>query len=143
MENVTPTSPTVTLGPPAEASSPPGVSPGPQTFPMSPSAEGQDHASVVPSSSLVPSLANAPVLSVGPPYACQSSLNFDPLQARDPWQSWHSGPGSQRDVTQASWAQYGPTTTSVRSVSLQRKRKRQEQKQGQGQRKERRQVERA
>ena len=117
MENVTPTSPAVTLGPPAEASSPPGVSPGPQTFPMSPSAEGQDHTSVVPSSSLVPSLANAPVLSVGPPYACQSSLNFDPLQARDPWQSWHSGPGSQRDVTQALWAQYGPTTTSVRSVN--------------------------
>ena len=39
MENVTPTSPAVTLGPPAEASSPPGVSPGPQTFPMSPSAK--------------------------------------------------------------------------------------------------------
>ena len=33
MENVTPTSPAVTLGPPAEASSQPGVSPGPQTFP--------------------------------------------------------------------------------------------------------------
>ena len=103
MENATPTSPAVTLGPPAEASSLPGVSPGPQTtFPMSPSAEGQDHTSVVPSSSLVPSLANAPGLSVGPPYACQSSLSFDPLQARDPWQSWHSGPGSQRDVTQAN-----------------------------------------
>ena len=84
---------------------------------MSPSAEGQDHTSVVSSSSLVSSLANAPVLSVGPPYACQSSLNFDPLQARDPWQSWHSGPGSQQDVTQALWAQYGPTTTSVRSVN--------------------------
>jgi len=96
MENVTPTSPAVTLGPPAEASSPPGVSPGPQMFPMSPSAEGQDHTSVVPSSSLVPSLANAPVLSVRPPYACS---------------------GSQRDVTQALWAQYGPTTTSVRSVN--------------------------
>ena len=80
---------------------------------MSPSAEGQDHTSVVPSSSLVPSLPNAPVLSV----ACQSSLNFALLQARDPWQSWHSGPGSQRDVTQALWAQYGPTTTSVRSVN--------------------------
>ena len=77
---------------------------------MSPSAEGQDHTSVVPSSSLVPSLANAPGLSVGPPYACQSSLSFDPLQVGDPWQSWHSGPGSQRDVTQALWAQYGPTT---------------------------------
>ena len=100
MENVTPTSPAVTLGPPAEASSPLGVSPGPQTFPMSPSAEGQDHTSVVPSLSLVPSLANAPVLSVGPPYACQSSQTFDPLQARDAWQSWHFGPGSQRDVTQ-------------------------------------------
>ena len=90
MENATPTSPAVTLGPPAEASSPSGVSSGPQTFPMSPSAEGQDHTSVVPSSSLVPSLANAPVLSVRPPYAC---------------------PGSQQDVTQALWAQYGPTTT--------------------------------
>ena len=39
------------------------------------------------------------------------------LEVRDPWQSWHSGPGSQRDVTQALWAQYGPTTTSVRSVN--------------------------
>ena len=107
----------MTLGPPAEASSPPGVSPGPQTFPMSPSAEGQDHTSVVSSSSLVPSLANAPVLSVGPPNTCQSSQTFDPLQARDPWQSWHSGRGSQRDVTQALWAQHGPTTTSVRSVN--------------------------
>ena len=60
---------------------------------------------------------NAPGLSVGPPYACQSSLSFDPLQVRDPWQSWHSGPGSKRGVTQALWAQYGPTTTSVRSVN--------------------------
>ena len=33
-------------------------------FSMSPSAEGQDHTSVVPSSFLVPSLANAPGLSV-------------------------------------------------------------------------------
>ena len=44
MENTTPASPAVTLGPPAEATSPLGVSPGPQTFPMSPSAEGQDHS---------------------------------------------------------------------------------------------------
>ena len=32
---MTPTSPAVTLGPPTEASSPPGVSPRPQMFPMS------------------------------------------------------------------------------------------------------------
>ena len=65
MEITTPTSPAVTLAPPAEASSPPGVSPGPQMFPISPSPEGQDHTRVVPSSSLVSSVANAPVLSVG------------------------------------------------------------------------------
>ena len=118
MENTTPTSPAVTLGPPAEASSPHGVSPGPQMFPMSPSAEGQDHTSVVPSSSLVPSLANAPGLSVRPPYACQSSLSFGPLQARDPWQSWRSGPGSQRDVTQALWAIVGSVWTDDNSSSF-------------------------
>ena len=58
-----------------------------------------------------------PVLSVGPPYACQSSQSFDPLQARDPWQSWPSGSGTQRDVTQVLWAQYGPRTTAVRSLN--------------------------
>ena len=44
-------------------------------------------------------------------------VSLHPLQARDPWQCWHSGPGSQRDVTQALWAQYGPTTTAVRSLN--------------------------
>ena len=67
---------------------------------------------MVPGSSVVPS-ANAPVFSGGPPYARQQ---VDPLQARDPWQSWRYG--RQRAVTQALWAQYGPTTTaSVRSVN--------------------------
>ena len=61
--------------------------------------------------------ANAPVFSAGPPYACQPSQTFDPLQVRDPWQSWHSGPGSQRDVNQALWAEYGLTATAVRSLN--------------------------
>lgn len=53
---------------------------------------------MVPSSSLVPSLANAPGLRTGPPLACQRTDQSDPLQTGDPWLSWHSGPGSQRDT---------------------------------------------
>ena len=71
---------------------------------------------MAPSSSLVPSLANAPVLSVGPPYACQSSLLIlckQEILGRVGILVLEA----QRDVTHALWAQYGPTTTSVRSVN--------------------------
>ena len=67
---MTPTSSALTLGPLVEASSPPGVSPGPQI-----SVQVQ----TVPRSSLV--LWRTQLLRC----ACQP---VDPLHARDPWQNW-------------------------------------------------------